>query len=435
MKQAILSVLLLLASGCASLAQQSDPVERFQTKNGLKVILRPVSGAKQAAVFVVFRIGASQDPERRSGTAHLIEHLYATAGAGETKERTADEWMAGGKANAQTGEDYTLIAEVVDPKALETALKDAAARMDALQVNDALLARERQRVLDEVTNMFGRIPPLGAFNQARERVRPTARGGRRGGAPDQLPAITLAEIRDRLKKFYKPGNATLVIAGAVDPKAARVLVEKEFAGLAAGASPPPAASPGPPQTGKTETVNVTSAFSDQAEACVVYAAPLPTDRDYPAFLLLAGRIMQCAFQPGANPSQPPALRVQYSFVEDPFVFSVGSAVRKDETGEQAISRLKTLVAAQVQRPLKPEDRIATRNLFGPLLGAIDVADAQWAANPYALALSLWYRDRSNFDPARWKQDIDALKQEDVTRCAERFFASSKSAAVVLIPKQ
>ena len=49
--------------------------------------------------------------------------------------------MAGGRANAQTGEDYTLIAEVVDANALEASIKDAAFRMSVLQVNEALLKK------------------------------------------------------------------------------------------------------------------------------------------------------------------------------------------------------------------------------------------------------------------------------------------------------
>ena len=126
----------------------------------------------------------------------------------------------------------------------------------------------------------------------------------------------------------------------MEPKAARSLIEQDFTGLPAGTSPPTAAAPGTARTGATNTISQSSAFSDQAEACIVYATPLPSDKDYPAFLILAGRMMQSAFQPGANPSEPPALRVLYNFVEDTFVFSVGSAVRTGETKEQAITRLK-----------------------------------------------------------------------------------------------
>jgi zinc protease len=427
----VLPALFALTTVTSALAQQAHRTERFQLKNGLKVILRPVVGAKQAAVFVVFRIGSNQDPDGRSGMAHLIEHLYATAAAGETKERTADEWMAGGKANAQTGEDYTLLAEVVDAQKLEPAVGDAAARMESLQVSAALLDRERQRVLDEVNNMFGNIPALGAFNRARERARPTPRHGRRGGAPDQIPSVALEEIRDRLAKYYKPANATLVIAGALDAESVHHLIERRFGSLPAGSPAPPATAPDPPVLGRTETVSVSTALTDQSAVCAVYPAPSPSDKDYPAFLLLTGRMMQNMFANGTKAAEPDAVRVQFNFVEDPLVVGISSGVRKAETKEQSVSRLAAFVASQVKRPLVPQERITTMNLFGPLLGALEVPDAQWAGNPYALGLSLWFRDRTGLDSAIWKRTVESLTRADVQRCAERFFSPGRSAAVLL----
>ena len=41
-----------------------------------------------------------------------------------------------------------------------------------------------------LANMFGAFPPLAAQNNARELVRPTPRGGRHGGLPAQVRALT-----------------------------------------------------------------------------------------------------------------------------------------------------------------------------------------------------------------------------------------------------
>ena len=86
----------------------------------------------------------------------------------------------------------------------------------------------------------------------------------------------------------------------------------------------------------------------------------------------------------------------------------------------------------MKRPLKPEDQTAALNVFGPLLGAVDIPDAQWAANPYALALSLWYRDRTGLDPCSGSQrdTPQAGRLKSLRRAVLRAFSR---AAVVLIP--
>ena len=44
--------------------------------------------------------------------------------------------------------------------------------MGDLRIAAADLDREKPRLLDELSNMFGRFPTLGAVNNARELIRP-----------------------------------------------------------------------------------------------------------------------------------------------------------------------------------------------------------------------------------------------------------------------
>jgi zinc protease len=133
--------------------------EKFQMEDGLTVLLRPIQGAKDTALVVLFSMGGDQDPQGRSGMAHLIEHLYVTAAAGKEKSRTADELIQRYPKgwNAQTGDRYTVVATVFPENDLQKELQDAAARMGDLRVAASDLAREKPRVLEELGNMFGRI--------------------------------------------------------------------------------------------------------------------------------------------------------------------------------------------------------------------------------------------------------------------------------------
>src|SRR5215467_11663123 len=197
----IFSLSHLLPPAEATAQQKSD---RYQLENGLTVILCPVTGAVETALVVMYSIGGDQDPKGMSGLAHLIEHTYVTAAAGSEKARTADEFANryNGAWNAQTGDRYTLVATVFPASAFEKELQDAAARMSDLRITPADLEREKPRVLFELNNMFSQMPQLAAMNTGRELVRPTPLGGRRGGLPDQVNAITAKDAQERCQRFY-----------------------------------------------------------------------------------------------------------------------------------------------------------------------------------------------------------------------------------------
>ena len=111
---------------------------------------------------------------------------------------------------------------------IEAELKDAAARMGDLRMGAGDLARERPRLLVEVDNIFGDFPAIAASNHAREVVRPTPGGGRRGGLPAHVNALTLEELQDRWKRYYKPRNAIVILSGAIDPIDVRELITAEL---------------------------------------------------------------------------------------------------------------------------------------------------------------------------------------------------------------
>src|SRR5262249_45254138 len=130
---------------------------RFTLDNGLTVILRPVQGAKDTALVLLYPLGSDHDPEGRSGMAHFVEHLQCTAAAGEFPVRPFEEILKRyprGQ-NFQTGGRYTVHATVFPAKDTERELKETAARMAALKITPDDLAREVPRLDEELRNMFG----------------------------------------------------------------------------------------------------------------------------------------------------------------------------------------------------------------------------------------------------------------------------------------
>ncbi len=397
-------------------------------------MVRPIQGAGDIALLVLYKIGGDHDPEGKSGLAHLVEHVTITAAAGSEPSRTSDAFFRRYKAgcNAQTGDRHTVFATVFPKGELEKELTEASARMSDLRVTAADLDREKPRLLDEVANMFGRFPPLGAVNSARELIRPSPNGGRKGGLPEHVRAITLDDVQTRWRRYYKPRNAILVLAGAVDEVTARQAVTAHFARLAPGEEVPGPGEPGGPKTGAVTAITVKS-LQPQAEpvACLAYAAPRPGSAPYTPFLAMVARLYAASGQSGGAPGRA---TVYFPLLEDPAVLGVSGPAKRGEPAPQALARLEAFVAETIATPLREDERASLRQTFGFFLGTADLPDFALARNPYGAALSLARREQLGLDPAQLNRAIDALTEQDFRRAAMEIFAPARHAGALISPE-
>ncbi len=353
-----------------------------------------------------------------------------TAVASKTKQRTAESFVAhyGGQANAQTGDRYTVAAGVFPANRLDAELTDAAARMSDLRVTDEDVTREKQRLLEEVDNMFAAFPPLAASNNARELVRPTPRGGRRGGQAERVRAMTIQEIQARCQRYYKPKNATLVLAGAIDSKTVRNHIADHFGKLPPGEPIPDAASPGPPKFGGVQTVRVRSEVPDaKSMACLGYLPPQPDSDLYAPFLVLITRLWEAGSGLGA--SDPDGAK---------------STTRLSTTGESSPYRprprrpkspkrlLRGSMRSWPRQPGRNSDQLSSSRRaqqVGFLLGISDIPDNLLGQNLYGVAFSLGRREQLGIDPAALGRAWDAVSNDAMRRAAAEVFAPAKAVRV------
>lgn len=426
---AVSAWLVVLATAASEAA---EPLQRHRLENGLSLLLYPSDSTNQVALVVLYAVGEDHDPPDKSGLAHLTEHLYVTAATRDTPARTAQDLMRRyPKAwNAQTGTDYTVFATVFPMDQLEGELSEAAARMGELRPTQADLDREKPRLLQEVRNMYGGFPPLAAMNQARQRVRPSAVGHRKGGMPDHVRRITVDDVKDWWSDYYKPVNATLVLAGALEPDDARELVAKHFGPISSGKRPPKARKPGPAKFGQIETITVEPMSpKPQAHACIAFSAPEPGSKHYGACLLLVSRMWTRAASSGGKP------QVMFNMLDDPTLIAVSAPVGPDETPAQAIDSLRSFVKRATAAKLKPfEKRVMKRNL-GVMLGLSDFPAAMFKQNLYGVAFSLGRREQLSLDSAKLAAAIEALDDKDLKAAGRALFALERQAGVVVKPKR
>lgn len=420
----------------SAVASVSDrKVERLTLENDLTVLLHPVSGTTQAAVVLLYSIGGDHDPEGQCGIAHLMEHLYVTAAAGATPVRTADEFMRKYPAgwNAQTGDRFTVIATVFPKDSLDAELREAAARMGDLRITAADLDREKPRLIDEIQNMFGGHPPLVAYNNSRERIRPTPRGGRKGGLPAHVSAVTPESVQDRWRRFYKPKNATLVVVGAFDPTIVQTMITEHFAKVPAGEPIPPATDPGEPKFSKAIDEVPAKPFQVGAgpELCVAYPA-VPRDSElYPAFLVLVGRLSARAQKLDSSSNRFP---IDYSALFDPSTLFLTIPIKPGETAEQAVARIDAFLVEAVKSPVGSADRVIAKNRFSFELRTVRQQDSFAAQNLYGFAFTASLRAKLGLDTMDFGKAIDGVTAEQWGQVSQAVLSTNRRVAVVATPK-
>ena len=200
--------------------------------NGMRVLSVVDRSTPQVGLQLFYHVGAKDDPARRSGFAHLFEHLMFKRTrnmADEMFDRLTED--VGGVNNAGTWDDFTNYTAVIPANHLERILWAEADRMSGLIVDQAGFASEREVVKEELRQRV-LSDPYGRFwryviPEASYTVHPYRRPGI--GSIEDLDAADLDDVRRFHATYYRPDNATLVVAGNFDPQQLDAWVDRYFA--------------------------------------------------------------------------------------------------------------------------------------------------------------------------------------------------------------
>ncbi len=234
---------LLIALGLSLItltAHAELPTHEFQLDNGLDVLVREDHRAPVITVMVWFKAGSIDEAPYETGLAHVLEHMMFKGSkrldAGEFSRTVA---RFGGSDNAFTSYDFTAYFQQYEASRLPLALELEAERLKNLKIDDESFRRELQVVMEERRQRTDDKPTALAWEKFQAVARPgTGYAHPIIGWRDQLAQLRPEQARSWYQRFYVPGNATLVIAGDVTPERVRPLVEKFFADLPQGETPP-----------------------------------------------------------------------------------------------------------------------------------------------------------------------------------------------------
>src|SRR3970040_1953676 len=137
----------------AALAAVRPPHLQYQiTKlsNGLTVILSEDHSTPIVHVQLWYHVGSKDERPGRTGFAHLFEHMMFKGSKNvEPDAHTSIISSVGGRSNAYTTEDVTVLWQTLPAHYLPLALWLEADRMATLRVEDEAFRREREVVKEE----------------------------------------------------------------------------------------------------------------------------------------------------------------------------------------------------------------------------------------------------------------------------------------------
>ena len=209
--------------------------ERFTLNNGLRVLVHEDHTTPMVAVNVLYDVGARDEDPRKTGFAHLFEHLMF---GGSENIPVYDEplQMAGGENNAYTTNDITNYYIQLPVKNIETAFWLESDRMKSLAFSEKSLDVQRKVVCEEFKEHYLNKP----YGDAWQHLRLLAYKDHPyqwmtiGKELSHIEDATLEDVKSFFFKHYRPLNAVLCVAGDITVDQVKQLSEKWFGDIAEG---------------------------------------------------------------------------------------------------------------------------------------------------------------------------------------------------------
>ncbi|MCO5070513.1 MAG: insulinase family protein [Rhizobiaceae bacterium] len=390
MKRLFLAFVAFLVMPSLLHAADDRPLEtvRYALENGMEVVLAPDRQVPKVVMNLRYRVGSMNEPQGRSGFAHLFEHLMFSGTPAWPNVFGAHSAL-GNTINAWTQEDGTVYYVEGLSSGLPTILSIEADRMANLGDNvdqrkldlqrNVVKNEMRQNILDSAGAAGWSAFWSGLFPKSHPYSRAVI------GSIADLDAASLDDVRGFFNTYYVPNNAILVLVGDFDVEDARHLIDDTFGRVPRGADVPRPASPAfaPTRirldvTDKVATPSVAIAFSGPDASSddngnLAIAAELLGNG---AFGLLRNRLVQ---------EKGVASSVSASWTSGLLGgrFEIDASASSGVTVETLEKEMRAAFQEFVTTPIDPEDvaRVKTSSLLSAKL-AIEPFDNRTSAIAY-----------------------------------------------------
>lgn len=447
LRSATLMVSLSLLAGMAMPAAPAraaelaiPPIQYHQRTlpNGLQVLSVEDHASPNVAVQMWYHVGSKDDPQGRSGFAHLFEHLMFKS----TKHMKAEQFDrltedVGGANNASTGDDVTNYFEIVPSNHLQTLLWAEAERLSNLNVDEKNFKSERAVVEEEyrqsvLANPYGKL--FNAIDPKSYTVHPYQRPTI--GSIEDLEAASLQNVIDFHNTFYRPDNATLIVAGDFDPKQLDAWVDQYFGWIPKPATPIPQVTAKEPARHKDLRYTVTSETAPLPAVAVTWLIPPASDSADGIPLKVAAALLS----QGDSSRLYQSLVYRHQVAQEagvdadgrvgPGLFTAYAILASGHQPAEAAKLLREEIIWLATQPISTAelDKVKTQLL---------TAELKQRQTAQGLAFALGQASLIDGDVARVNTDLDALQkvsEQDVHRVLQKYVTGAHSVTIDYLPQ-
>ena len=207
-------------------------ISEYKLPNGLQILFFPDEAQTTTTVNVTYRVGSRYESQGEYGMAHLLEHLLFK-GTPKHKDIPTEFSQKAMRFNGTTTADRTnyFASFNADDKTLAYALDLEADRM----VNSFIAKTDLDKEMSVVRNEFerGENEPGAVLSK---RVMAAAYdwhayGHATIGPKSDIEGVPIEKLQAFYKRFYRPDNATVLVAGRFDPKTTLTKIAAAFGPL------------------------------------------------------------------------------------------------------------------------------------------------------------------------------------------------------------
>ena len=282
----------MVAAPVLAAEQPTAPPIKYRERvlaNGLRVISSVDRSTPNVTVQVWYGVGGKDDPEGRTGFAHLFEHLMFKATRDlppEAFDRMTED--VGGFNNAFTADDMTAYYELVPAHHLERLIWAESQRLGSLVVDEANFKSERDVVKEELrqrilANPYGRFQALlvpSASYTTHPYRRPVI------GSIEDLDSATIDDVLAFHAAYYRPDNAALIVVGNFDEAQLDAWVDRYFGAIKTPTTPLQRVTVQEPARKGSKTVTGYAPNVPLPAIAITWQAPKAADPDAAALTVL-----------------------------------------------------------------------------------------------------------------------------------------------------
>ena len=216
------------------------PIEQFKLQNGLRVVLNEDHSVPVVSVSVYYDVGSRNEPQGRTGFAHLFEHMMFQ-GSENVPKAGHFQFIsnAGGTMNGTTSSERTNYFETLPASELPLALWLESDRMCSLNVTQENLDNQREAVKEEKRLRYDNQPYVNGFLRLFEMsFKNPANAHSTIGSMEDLDAATVRDVQEFFRIYYAPNNAVLSVVGDFDRAQLGSMIEKYFTTIPRQPDPP-----------------------------------------------------------------------------------------------------------------------------------------------------------------------------------------------------